>query len=145
MVAITQVRHRHSEGCAYYDKKLAEGKTPKEALRALKRQISNAIFACLQADARRAAARRGPGRATGERLYHQRGRLAPREPALRASHSRALATTLRPWPVTRPAKPLDTKRHSFGALTVGRGLILISHQNWMICAPGCRRARGLQA
>ena len=62
MVAVTQVRHRHSEGRAYYDKKLAEGKTPKEALRALKRQISNAIFACLQADARRAAARaKGPG------------------------------------------------------------------------------------
>ncbi len=59
MVAITQVRHRHSQGRAYYDKKLAEGKTPKEALRALKRQISNAIFACLQADARRAAARAG--------------------------------------------------------------------------------------
>src|SRR5208282_5088373 len=62
MVAITQIRHRHSEGRAYYDKKLAEGKTPKEALRALKRQISNAIFACLQADARRAAARaKDPG------------------------------------------------------------------------------------
>ena len=45
-----------------YDKKLAEGKTPKEALRSLKRQISNAIFACLQADAARAAARaEGPG------------------------------------------------------------------------------------
>ena len=62
MVAVTQIRHRHSEGRAYYDKKLAEGKTPKEALRALKRQISNAIFACLQADARRAAARaKDPG------------------------------------------------------------------------------------
>ena len=62
MVAVTQIRHRHSEGRAYYDKKLAEGKTPKEALRALKRQISNAIFACLQADARRATARAGgPG------------------------------------------------------------------------------------
>jgi hypothetical protein len=35
---------------------LAEGKTGKEALPALKRQISDAIFACLQADARRAAA-----------------------------------------------------------------------------------------
>ncbi len=34
MVAITQIRHRHSDGRAYYDKKLAEGKTPKEALRA---------------------------------------------------------------------------------------------------------------
>jgi transposase len=62
MVAVTQIGHRHSEGRTYYDKKLAEGKTPKEALRSLKRQISNAIFACLQADARRAAARaEGPG------------------------------------------------------------------------------------
>jgi hypothetical protein len=62
MAAITQIRHRHSDSRAYYDKKLAEGKTPKEALRSLKRQVSNAIFACLQADARRAAARvKGPG------------------------------------------------------------------------------------
>jgi hypothetical protein len=62
MAAITQIHHRHSDGRAYYDKKLAEGKTPKEALRSLKRQISNAIFACLQADARRVAARaKGPG------------------------------------------------------------------------------------
>ena len=54
MAAITQIHYRHSEGRAYYDKKLAEGKTPKEALRALKRRISDAIFARLQADARRA-------------------------------------------------------------------------------------------
>jgi transposase len=60
MAAVTQIRYRHSPGRAYYDKKLAEGKTPKEALRSLKRQISDAIFACLQADARRAAAK-SPG------------------------------------------------------------------------------------
>jgi transposase len=66
MVAVTQVRHRHSQGRAYYDKKLAEGKTPKEALRALKRQISDAIFTRLRADARRAAARaEDPGGQTG--------------------------------------------------------------------------------
>jgi transposase len=67
MAAITQLRHRHSEGRAYYDRKLAEGKTHKEALRSLKRKISDAIFARLQADARQASAR-GPGRATRERL-----------------------------------------------------------------------------
>jgi transposase len=62
MAAVTQVRHRHSQGRAYYDKKLAEGKTPKEAMRALKRQVSDAIFTRLRADARRAAARaRDPG------------------------------------------------------------------------------------
>jgi transposase len=56
MAAVTQIRYRHSDGHAYYQKKLAEGKTGKEALRALKRQVSDAIFACLQEDARRAAA-----------------------------------------------------------------------------------------
>jgi transposase len=62
MAAVTQVRYRHSPGRAYYDKKRAEGKTGKEALRALKRQISDAIFARLQAGARRAAASaNGPG------------------------------------------------------------------------------------
>jgi transposase len=64
MAAITQIRHRHSDGRAYYDRKLAEGKTHKEALRSLKRRVSDAIFARLQADARRAAAAasdNGPG------------------------------------------------------------------------------------
>jgi transposase len=63
MAAITQLRHKHSEGRAYYDKKVTEGKTHKEALRSLKRKISDAIFARLQADARQAAAARtkGPG------------------------------------------------------------------------------------
>ena len=79
MVAVTQVRHRHSQGRAYYDKKLAEGKTPKEALRALKRQISNAIFACLQADARRAAARAGgPGGQQGNGSVASAAGLHPR-------------------------------------------------------------------
>ena len=62
MAAVTQIRHKHSQGRAYYDKKLAEGKTHKEALRALKRRISDAIYAALVADARQAAAgTKGPG------------------------------------------------------------------------------------
>jgi len=67
MAAVTQVSHRHSEGRAYYDKKIAEGKTPKEALRSLKRRVSDAVFARLRADALRAAARAGedPGGQTG--------------------------------------------------------------------------------
>ena len=56
MAAVTQIRYRHSDGRTYYERKLAEGKTPKEALRSLKRRVSDAIFAQLQADARRAAA-----------------------------------------------------------------------------------------
>jgi transposase len=68
MAAISQIRHKHSDGRAYYDKKLAEGKTHKEALRCLKRRISDAIYAALVADARRAAALRpqGPGGQPGD-------------------------------------------------------------------------------
>ena len=63
MAAITQIRHSHSDGRAYYDRKLAEGKTHKEALRCLKRRISDAIYARLCADARQAAGsvQAGPG------------------------------------------------------------------------------------
>ena len=62
MAAVTQVRQKHSEGRAYYDKKLAEGKTHREALRSLKRQVSDAVFTRLREDARRAASQvRDPG------------------------------------------------------------------------------------
>jgi transposase len=63
MAAITQISHRHSIGRGYYDRKIAEGKTHKEALRSLKRRISNAIYARLLADARQAtaASTMGPG------------------------------------------------------------------------------------
>jgi transposase len=56
IAAVTQIRYHHSPGRAYYDKKIAEGKTPKEALRCLKRRISDAIYARLVADARKATA-----------------------------------------------------------------------------------------
>ncbi len=63
MAAITQISHKHSPGRAYYDKKIAEGRTRKDALRSLKRRISDAIYARLQADARQAAkaSEKGPG------------------------------------------------------------------------------------
>jgi transposase len=54
MAAICQLRQPHSEGRAYFERKVAEGKTNKEAIRALKRQISNAVYRHLIADAQRA-------------------------------------------------------------------------------------------
>jgi transposase len=59
MAAVTQIRYPRTKGRAYYDKKIAEGKTSKEALRALKRQVSDALYQRMKADARRATA--GPG------------------------------------------------------------------------------------
>jgi transposase len=49
MTAMVQVR-RPSAGQAYYQRKLAEGKSPKEALRCLKRRLSDAVYRCLLAD-----------------------------------------------------------------------------------------------
>ena len=49
MAAITQIRH-DTPGRVYYDKKLTEGKTKKEALRALKRRISTVVYRKLVAD-----------------------------------------------------------------------------------------------
>lgn len=54
MAAICQLRQSHSEGRAYFDRRVSEGKTKKEALRALKRHVSNAIYRQLRTDARRA-------------------------------------------------------------------------------------------
>jgi transposase len=51
MAAVSQIRHAHSEGRAFYDRKLAEGKTTKEALRALKRRISDTVYHQLLIDA----------------------------------------------------------------------------------------------
>ena len=67
MAAVTQIRHRNSPGRAYYDRKITEGHSGKEAIRALKRRISDAIYARLRHDALQAepATTTGPGGHTG--------------------------------------------------------------------------------
>jgi transposase len=49
MVALCQARSE-ARGGAYYRKKMAEGKSRKEALRCLKRRVSDAVFRSLAAD-----------------------------------------------------------------------------------------------
>lgn len=119
MAAITQIRHPHSDGRAYYERKLAEGKTPKEALRCLKRRISDAVYARLQADAQPAgcAAMTGPGGQPGNgsdssaagshpaRQLFGQATPGPATPTLRpATPPRLLAAPPRPGAKkTRPA------------------------------------------
>jgi transposase len=106
MTAITQIRYRHTDGRAYYDRKIAEGKTHKEALRSLKRRISNVIYARLRADARQAAvaSMKGPGgqsgndsdsSATGSHPAHQFFGQATPGPS----------TTIRPSKTVSPPSP----------------------------------------
>ncbi len=52
VAAVTQLRYPGA-GRDYYDRKRAEGKSTKEAIRALKRQISNAVYRALVTDAHR--------------------------------------------------------------------------------------------
>ena len=53
MAAICQMRHPGSAGRVYVDRKVAEGKTKREAIRALKRHISNVVYRQLVIDAQR--------------------------------------------------------------------------------------------
>ena len=99
MAAITQIRHKHSDGRAYYQRKLAEGKTHKEALRCLKRRISDAIYARLRTDARKAGPGGQPGNDTVSSVTgsHPEHRLFGQatsgpEPSLRAPATFTQAT-----------------------------------------------------
>ena len=69
IMAVVQLRNP-TEGRACYDRKAAAGKTPREAMRALKRRLSDIVYHQMITDARRAAT--GPGghlgAATGSRV-----------------------------------------------------------------------------
>ena len=58
IMAVVQLRNP-TEGRAYYDRKVAAGKTPREAMRALKRRLSDVVYHQMTLDAR--AKRTGPG------------------------------------------------------------------------------------
>jgi len=112
IAAITQIRHTHSPGRAYYERKLAEGKTKKEATRALKRRISDALYDQLVADAR---ANAGPGGQAGTTAEADATDLKPRQSALQISHSRTRSERRgrrvngRSTQPTRTAKPARTR------------------------------------
>jgi transposase len=90
VAAMTQIRFRHSRGRAFYDRKIAEGKTHKEALRALKRRVSDALYARMIADAAGATAKSeaGPGGHPGNDSVACAAGSHPATPVLRLSHSR---------------------------------------------------------
>ena len=67
IMAVVQLRQRDSEGRAYYDRKVAAGKTPREAMRSLKRAATGIVCHQMVLDARAKAAGLGGhmGAATG--------------------------------------------------------------------------------
>jgi transposase len=105
MIAVTQLRFPYTEGRAYFERKLAEGKTGKEALRSLKRRISDQLYARLLDDARRqdSVSENGPGGHTGSVSASSAAGSHPATPTLRKSHSRT---------ATKPTTTRRTRRHN---------------------------------
>ncbi|MEU8897286.1 IS110 family transposase [Nocardia sp. NPDC048505] len=75
IMAVVQLRHR-TAGRVYYDARRTGGKTSMEALRALKRRLSNVVFAQMLADQRRRALA-GPGGQSGATLDSSAAGLQP--------------------------------------------------------------------
>ena len=94
MAAVTQIRYQHSDGRAYYDKKIAEGKTPQRS--AARPQTADQRRHLQAPEGRRRPRRRnqrpGPGRAT-------RGTtLSPARPA----HTPNASSSAKPLPDLPP-------------------------------------------
>ena len=73
IMAVVQLRNR-TEGRAYFDAKKAAGKTSMEAMRALKRRLSNVIYTRMTADQRQAT---DPGGHSGTTLQSSVTDLTP--------------------------------------------------------------------
>ena len=66
IIALTQVRMRSSTGRAYYDTKIASGKSHNEAMRCLKRRLADHVWRLMVRDERTQTA--GPGGHSGASL-----------------------------------------------------------------------------
>ncbi len=113
IMAVVQLR-RATKGRAYYDRKVAAGKTPMEAMRALKRRLSDVVFRQMMADAR--AARTGPGGHLGAAA----GSSAAGSDPITGSSDQSLPgpATCDPTPVTPPVLPVtpaDSSPHRTAA------------------------------
>jgi transposase len=83
IMAVVQLRNQ-TKGRAYFDERRAGGMPSMMAMRALKRRLSNVVFACMLADQTRREA--SPGGQPGTPADSSVARPDPRTPALRTSH-----------------------------------------------------------
>lgn len=109
IMAVTQLR-TDTEGRRYYDRKIAAGKTPMEAMRCLKRRLSDLVYTQMRTDARRVQT--GPGGHPGNDSASSATGSHPETPALRRSHSRASTkpTSDNAIPSPTATKPDPTSR-----------------------------------
>jgi transposase len=85
-MAIVPLRH-YTPGRAYYRRRCAEGKTPMEALRALKRHLSDVVYRQVVRDRKRTRTDETVREDTWERLCNPARTTQSRQPPLRTSHS----------------------------------------------------------
>src|SRR6478672_10242329 len=100
IAAIVQLRH-DTPGRAYFLRKVAAGKTRMEALRCLKRRLSDVVYRRLVADAR--AADTGPGGHCGATLQSSAADLHPHIDTSDQPLPGPATPTLRPTPPHRKA------------------------------------------
>ena len=106
IMAVVQLRH-DTDGRRYYDRRVAEGKTPMEAMRALKRRLSDVVYQQLVDDQKRQPAGRSERRARKDTWGRLRDPARPARtptPTLRTSHF--------PGPPTPTLRLLRSRSHA---------------------------------
>jgi transposase len=106
IMAVVQLRNP-TEGRAYYDRKVAAGKTPMEAMRALKRRLSDIVYHQMILDHR--AAQTGPGGHMGAATGSSAAGFNPSTGA--SEKSLPGPANHRPYP-GRPIRSSDRSRHA---------------------------------
>ena len=123
IAAIVQIRH-NTPGRAYYQRKLGEGKTPLEALRCLKRRISDAVYRQLLTDATIPTADgASPGGHSGATTASSAAGPTPTADSSDQPQPEPAATTLprtRPAPTPHPASAPATPRRRDRGVKVQR-------------------------
>jgi hypothetical protein len=104
-IAVIQIRMPDCPGRAYYDRKIAEGKTAKEAKRCLKRQLTDHVWRIMVADERRCSRVADPSGHAG--ATHKSSAAGPTPTAdssdksLPGHYPDPPPTSLRPTPLDR--------------------------------------------
>jgi len=106
IMAVVQLRNP-TEGRAYYDRKVAAGKTPMEAMRALKRRLSDIVYHQMILDHR--AAQTGPGGHVGAAAGSSAAGFNPSTGA--SEKSLPGPANHRPYPA-KPIRSSDRSRHA---------------------------------
>ena len=124
MAAFVQLRH-DTPGRAYYRRKLAAGKIPMEAMRCLKRRLSDAVYRQLLTDSRNRHGEPGAG-SGGHRGASTKSSAADLTPHIGTSDQPqpepAKPTLPAPMPARNPARGLDSQppRRRAGGVNVQR-------------------------